>query len=107
MARDAFGALICVGVFSLLLFQIFQNVGMNLRLMPITGAPLPFVSYGGSSLITGFVAIGLVQSVAVCVCVAESDCVRVCVRARVWTRAHAHAHRVGVWCKGVMCVGRR
>ena len=65
LARDAFGALICVGVFSLLLFQIFQNVGMNLRLMPITGVPLPFVSYGGSSLITGFVAIGLVQSVAV------------------------------------------
>lgn len=65
LARDAFGTLICIGVFSFLLFQIFQNVGMTLRLMPITGVPLPFVSYGGSSLITGFLGLGLVQSVAV------------------------------------------
>ncbi|MFT7601351.1 MAG: rod shape determining protein RodA [Acidimicrobiales bacterium] len=65
LARDAFGSLICIGVFSFLLFQIFQNAGMNLRLMPITGVPLPFVSYGGSSLLTGFLAVGLVQSVAV------------------------------------------
>ncbi len=65
LARDGFGTLICVGVFIMFLFQIFQNVGMNLKLMPITGVPLPFVSYGGSSLLTSLLAIGLVQSVAV------------------------------------------
>ncbi len=65
LARDGFGTLICVGVFVMLLFQIFQNVGMNLKLMPITGVPLPFISYGGSSLLTSLLAIGLVQSVAI------------------------------------------
>ncbi|MEZ5378748.1 MAG: FtsW/RodA/SpoVE family cell cycle protein [Acidimicrobiales bacterium] len=65
LARDGFGTLICVGVFVMFLFQVFQNVGMNLKLMPITGVPLPFVSYGGSSLLTSLLAIGLVQSVAV------------------------------------------
>lgn len=65
LARDGFGALICVGVFVMLLFQVVQNIGMNLKLMPITGVPLPFVSYGGSSLLTSLLAIGLVQSVAV------------------------------------------
>ena len=63
-ASDPFGALICAGVFCFLAFQVFQNVGMNLRLMPVTGIPLPFVSYGGSSLMVGFIALGLVQSVA-------------------------------------------
>lgn len=65
LARDGFGALICVGVFSMILIQVFQNVGMTMRLMPITGIPLPFVSYGGSSLITNLVGLGLVQSVAI------------------------------------------
>jgi rod shape determining protein RodA len=64
-SRDRFGRLLCAGVFAFLAFQIFQNVAMNLRLMPITGISLPFVSYGGSSLVTSLVAIGLVQSVAV------------------------------------------
>lgn len=61
---DPFGALVCVGVFSYLAFQVFQNVGMNLRLMPVAGIPLPFVSYGGSGLVTAFLAVGLVQAVA-------------------------------------------
>ncbi len=65
LARDGFGTLLCAGVFSMFLFQVFQNVGMNLKIMPITGVPLPFVSYGGSSLLTSLLAIGLVQSVAV------------------------------------------
>jgi rod shape determining protein RodA len=65
LARDGFGTLLCVGVFSMLLIHVVQNVGMTMRLMPITGIPLPFVSYGGSSLITGLLAVGLVQSVAV------------------------------------------
>jgi rod shape determining protein RodA len=63
LARDAFGALVCVGVLAMFLFQIFQNVGMTMGIMPITGIPLPFVSYGGSSTITAFVAMGLVLNV--------------------------------------------
>lgn len=65
LARDRFGTLLCIGVFSMLLIHVVQNTGMTMRLMPITGIPLPFVSYGGSALITGFVALGLVQSVSV------------------------------------------
>ncbi len=65
LARDSFGTLICIGVFSMFLIQVWQNVGMTMSLMPITGIPLPFVSYGGSSLITSCIAIGLVQSVSV------------------------------------------
>ncbi len=64
-SRDRFARLLCAGVFSLLAFQVFQNVAMNLRMMPITGISLPFVSYGGSSLLTSLLAVGLVQSVAV------------------------------------------
>ena len=63
MADDRFGLLISAGVFSMLLFQVFQSVGMATGIMPITGIPFPLVSYGGSSLLTTFVAIGLVQSV--------------------------------------------
>ncbi len=64
-ARDDFGTLIAVGVFSFLLPQIFINIGMNLGVMPITGIPLPLVSYGGSSLWVTMMALGLVQSVAI------------------------------------------
>jgi rod shape determining protein RodA len=55
--------LICVGVFALIMFHIFQNVGMTMGIMPITGIPLPFLSYGGSSTLTSFAALGLVLSV--------------------------------------------
>lgn len=65
LARDRFGSLLCIGVFSMLLIHIVQNVGMTMRLMPITGIPLPFVSYGGSALITSMAALGIVQSVSV------------------------------------------
>ncbi len=64
-AGDGFGSLMALGVFSFLLPQIFINVGMNLGIMPITGIPLPLVSYGGSSLWVTMVALGLVQSVAI------------------------------------------
>jgi len=47
----------------MLLWQVFQNVGMTLKIMPVTGLPMPFISYGGSSLITWFALLGLVQSV--------------------------------------------
>jgi rod shape determining protein RodA len=60
---DAFGRLICIGVAALVFFQSFVNLGVNLGLLPVTGTPLPFVSYGGSSLIAFLIALGLVQSV--------------------------------------------
>ncbi len=63
LASDQLGTLICVGIMSMLLFHIFENIGMTLGIMPVTGIPLPFVSYGGSSLMTSFAAVGLVQSV--------------------------------------------
>ena len=63
-SRDGFGRLIASGVAALIFFQSVVNIGMNLALMPVTGIPLPFVSYGGSSLLTTMVAMGLVESVA-------------------------------------------
>jgi rod shape determining protein RodA len=63
LARDFFGTLVCVGVLGLLLFQVFQNMGMTMGIMPITGIPLPLMSYGGSSTLTVFAAIGLVLNV--------------------------------------------
>ena len=62
-ARDLYGSLICYGVAILLLFQGSFNVGMNLNLFPVSGLPLPFLSYGGSSLLTSLLGIGLVESV--------------------------------------------
>lgn len=63
MARDPFGALLCYGVAILLLFQGSFNIGMNMNLLPVSGLPLPFVSYGGSSLLSSLLGIGLVESV--------------------------------------------
>jgi rod shape determining protein RodA len=63
MSRDLFGTYLCVGVFTMLLWQVFQNVAMTVGVMPITGLPLPFISYGGSSLVAYFAMLGLVQSV--------------------------------------------
>jgi rod shape determining protein RodA len=60
---DAFGRSICIGVAALVFFQSFVNLGVNLGLLPVTGTPLPFVSYGGSSLFAFLIALGLVQSV--------------------------------------------
>lgn len=61
--RDAFGQYLAVGTFLLLLCALFINAGMNMGLLPVTGIPLPLVSYGGSSLVSTFVLLGLVQSV--------------------------------------------
>ncbi len=63
LANDPFGRLICIGIATLIFFQSFVNLGVNLGLLPVTGTPLPFISYGGSSLIAFLLAIGLVQSV--------------------------------------------
>lgn len=65
ISRDSFGRSIAVGIVIFILFQVFINVGVNIRLFPVTGIPLPFISQGGSSLITVFIAIGLLQSVLV------------------------------------------
>jgi len=62
-ANDSVGTLICVGVLAMLCFQMFENVGMTMGIMPITGITLPFVSYGGSSTLACFGAIGLVLNV--------------------------------------------
>ncbi|MBI4897301.1 MAG: rod shape-determining protein RodA [Actinobacteria bacterium] len=64
-ARDQFGSLIAAGVVAILMFQVFVNVGMNIGIMPITGVTLPLLSYGGASLVVTFIALGLLQSVAV------------------------------------------
>ncbi|WP_419845632.1 rod shape-determining protein RodA [Candidatus Poriferisocius sp.] len=63
LARDRFGALICSGVFAMILFQMFEAVGMTLGITPITGIPLPLVSYGGSSAIATLIGLGLVLNV--------------------------------------------
>ncbi len=63
LARDDFGMLLCTGVMVMLVVQIFENVGMTMGIMPITGIPLPLVSYGGSALLMTMLSIGLVLSV--------------------------------------------
>jgi rod shape determining protein RodA len=65
LSRDTFGRLLAVGATSMLLFQTFVNVGMNIGLLPVTGIPLPFISAGGSSLISIFISLGILQSVLV------------------------------------------
>lgn len=63
-STDAFGRLLATGVCVMILAQAFINVGVNTRLLPVTGIPLPFISYGGSSLMTLFICLGIVESVA-------------------------------------------
>ena len=63
LSKDRFGTYICAGVFSMLVWQIVQNVGMTMKILPVTGLPLPFISYGGSGLLVWFAMLGLVQSV--------------------------------------------
>lgn len=65
LAQDRFGYFFCLGVGILWLFQIFINVGMSLGMLPVTGVPLPFVSYGGSALISSFILSGIAQSIYV------------------------------------------
>lgn len=63
VAKDDFGMYIAVGVGTMFLFQVLVNVGMNLGIMPVTGIPLPFVSYGGSAMLLNMTCIGLLQSI--------------------------------------------
>ena len=63
IAQDRLGFLICAGVFTMILWQAFQNIGMTMGITPVSGVPLPFVSYGGSHTVAFAIMIGLVQSV--------------------------------------------
>jgi rod shape determining protein RodA len=63
VSRDIFGRLVCAGLFAFLAFSVFQNAGMTMGIMPITGIPLPFVSYGGTAVLVFFGAIGFALSV--------------------------------------------
>ena len=63
-AKDDFGSLLAIGVLSMLVFQVVINISMTIGLAPVTGIPLPWISYGRSAMLTNFVAIGLVESVA-------------------------------------------
>ena len=65
LSKNLYGSLVGAGIASMLLFQVFVNVGMNVGLMPVTGIPLPLVSYGGTSVLVTFMAIGLLQSIYV------------------------------------------
>ncbi|MEI4867181.1 FtsW/RodA/SpoVE family cell cycle protein, partial [Klebsiella pneumoniae] len=63
-AKDILGRLICVGTASGFLFSIFQNIGMTIGIMPVAGITLPFMSYGGSSILVNFMSLGLVLNVS-------------------------------------------
>jgi rod shape determining protein RodA len=63
MSKNLFGTLIAGGILAMLMFQVFLNVGMTIGIMPVTGVPLPLLSYGGSSMVVTFLAIGLLQSI--------------------------------------------
>jgi len=63
ISKDSYGKYICIGVMAMFLFHILENIGMTIGMMPVTGIPLPFVSYGGSALLTNMIAVGLVLNV--------------------------------------------
>ncbi|HEY9297293.1 MAG TPA: FtsW/RodA/SpoVE family cell cycle protein, partial [Phormidium sp.] len=63
-AKDNFGSLLAIGVLSMIVFQVVVNLGMTMGLAPVTGIPLPWVSYGRSAMLKNFLAIGIVESVA-------------------------------------------
>lgn len=63
LSRDMMGTYVCAGVFTMILWQMFQNIAMALKLMPITGLPIPWISYGGSGVVAFSAMLGLVQSV--------------------------------------------
>jgi rod shape determining protein RodA len=65
ISRDRFGVLIAVGVATIFLFHVFVNVGMTMGIMPVTGIPLPFISYGRSNLVVSVLSLGLLQSIAI------------------------------------------
>jgi len=63
LSRDLYGSIIAGSIAAMFLFEVFVNVGMTIGIMPVTGIPLPFISYGGAALITNLMMIGLLQSI--------------------------------------------
>lgn len=64
-SRDTFGSLLCIGVFGVFFVHVLENIGMSMGLLPITGIPLPFISYGGSSMLTNMILLGICESVKI------------------------------------------
>jgi rod shape determining protein RodA len=62
-SKDIFGTMVCVGIISTMLFSVFQNIGMTVGLLPITGITLPFMSYGGSSMLSAFIELSLILNI--------------------------------------------
>ena len=62
--KDTFGKMICIGTFAIIFIHVVENVGMCIGLLPITGIPLPFISYGGSSMLTNMILIGMINSIS-------------------------------------------
>lgn len=65
ISRDRFGVLLAIGIATIFLFHVFVNIGMTMGIMPVTGLPLPFISYGRSSLVVSILSLGLLQSIAI------------------------------------------
>ena len=63
--KDMFGSLIVIGIIGMLSFQIFENIAMTMGIMPVTGITLPFLSYGGSSIISNMISLGFVYNIAI------------------------------------------
>jgi rod shape determining protein RodA len=63
LSKNLYGTLVAGGITAMLMFQVFVNVGMSLGIMPITGIPLPLMSYGGSSVLATFLAVGVLESI--------------------------------------------
>jgi rod shape determining protein RodA len=62
-AKDTYSAIVVAGISTVFIFQIFINIGMTLGIMPVTGIPLPFLSYGGSSLVSSMISIGIINNI--------------------------------------------
>ena len=63
LSRDLFGTLVACGIAAMWAFHVFLNMGMTMGIMPITGVPLPFMSFGGSAMLANFVAVGLLLNI--------------------------------------------
>ncbi len=63
LARDLYGSIIAGGIASMFLFQMFVNIGMTIGIMPVTGIPLPFISYGGAAMIAFLMLVGLLEAI--------------------------------------------
>jgi rod shape determining protein RodA len=63
-AKDQFGSYVVIGLMAMFLFHFVENVGMNIGMLPVTGIPLPFISYGGTSVVVNYIAVGIIMSIS-------------------------------------------